>query len=99
MDTPTYWETIDIISGGYAVQVKRKAVLSDDGRNITKTKEYFNKETEIVEEQHYVDYTGYETHRVEKIRGVEQEHRIIHVTELPGVDADKLVGDIEERFK
>lgn len=102
MSDPTYWKTIEYIGSGYVLQLKMEAVLNQDGNSIERKQLYLDKTTQRETREHanyHKNKYDEEYYNVTAIKDVQTEHRVVHVTELNGVDSNKLVNDMQERFK
>lgn len=93
-----YWETIEYIGGGYVLQKKMAAILNSDGDGVEKREPYLKKtDTEEVTKT-YHGRNGPTDYKVNQIKELSSVHRIVHATDLEGVDTDELTADAVKRY-
>lgn len=94
-----YWETIEYIGGGYVLQKKMAAILNGDGNEIKEREPWIKvMERQEATRSYHSMGNGPTQYTVNEIQEVSSVHRIVHASELEGVDTDKLTQDAVKRF-
>lgn len=95
------WRTIDYIGGGFVLQVRVNATVVKSYRHNHRknAKDFQSATVSEVESSFEVDVDKRESRHGDSanIESVHQPHRVVHLSELNGVDMGELVNKIEER--
>lgn len=99
--TRTTWRTIDYIGGGFVLQVKMTATVKKTYRRNYRKKEMDFKSAEVIEAENCfeadVDIREWSSGDKGHINSIHQPHRIVHLSDLEGVEMAELLQDVEER--
>ncbi|AGM11492.1 hypothetical protein M199_gp174 [Halogranum tailed virus 1] len=93
-----YWETIEYIGGGYVLQKKMAAKLNSDGNAVKEREPYLKVMDSNQVTKTYHSRNGPTDYKVNQIEELSSVHRIVHASELEGVDTDELAADAVKRF-
>lgn len=98
--TRSTWRTIDYIGGGFVLQVKAIATVEKHyTRNFrTKNNDFTKAVVTEVEDCFETDTEVRDLSRGKKgrIESIHQPHRVVHLSELNGIDMPELISDMEE---
>lgn len=95
-ETKLTWRTVDYIGGGFVLQVRVRAEIEKEYRKSYRSKDNELWRVKITSTEDHFDIDT-DTNLHEPIRDVYQKHRVVHVSDLEGVDMGELVQEVEER--
>jgi hypothetical protein len=95
------WKTIDYIGGGFVLQKRMQARVEKRIEYSYRKEEYDFKEAEVTEvvPKYDFDISIRESPQGNDgtVTDIHQKHRVVHITELGGIDGAEMLEKVEER--